>query len=730
MMGVAAIALPFTMNAAVAVEPAGETGWVIEEVLVTARKREENIQDIPEALTAFTASDIEGAGIARIADVTANVPNVILQPSFRKGVVNISARGLSTPQQGDSPVILNIDDVQAPAQDFINQDLFDVERIEVLKGPQPIYGAGAVGGAINIITRPPTNEFEGFAKATYGKNDAQRYVAGLSGPIVEDKLTFRVAGVYEKRDGYIRNTLTNDLVDFVEEGTIRGALYADLGLVRVDLRVSYMDGKNGASYYESFPLLPDPVPEIDLLFGGPLGRLGSDISDGQFVNKSNVQTEERRDVLTSSLKLEFDAGDGVVTSVTGYNKSDQEDYGDLDFQPIDVLLQDVRFDVEVFNTELRYTSDDSKRFRYVVGAFYQDREIFNQVLVLLGDFTVGHKTLEESRNNPANALLTDGRDVVNSEAWAVFASANYDLTDDLTLTVAGRYDEVDINTAYVGEDPAFLALPGQTASRKFSKFQPKVNLAYKVNENVLTYVDFARGFRTGVPNPTAAFAGGLPRFIEPEIADTVEAGVKSTLMDGRVTLNGAVFYSDIENRHHYFFGAALQSMTTFDKAEVYGVEVDLVALLAPGLRVQASGGLMNAEIASDEITQYFDFTTGEVALEVNNKGNTLPDTPEATFNLSVDYETEVMEGISVFGRAAYRYVDKIFFDTENFIDDGGSKNYVDLRLGVRGEQWTLTGFIDNVTDERTYTNYAFSGNQGNYLPNLPRLWGVEIAFRF
>ncbi len=731
--GVAAIALPLCLEGfAVAAEnDSGNSDWVIEEVMVTARKREERIQDIPESLTAFTAQDVENAGITRIADVAAHIPNIILQPSYRQGVVNISARGLTTPQQGDSPVVLNIDGVQAPAQDFINQDLFDIERIEVLKGPQgALYGAGAIAGAINIVTRQPSNEFEGFAKAQYGKNDAQRYSAGLSGPIVEDKLLFRVAGVYEKRDGYIRNTLTNDLVDFVEEGTIRGSLYANLDEVRIDLRVSYMDGENGASFYESFPLLPDPVPEIDLLFGGPLGRLGSDISNGQYVNHSNVQTEEKRDVLTTSLKIEFDVAGGVVTSVTGYNKSDQEDFGDLDFQPVDILLQDVRFDAEVFNTELRYASDDSKRFRWVGGVFYQERDIYNQVIVLLGDFTTGHKTLEESRNNPANSILTDGRDTIDSQAWGVFLSTNYDITDALTLTMAARYDRVEVDTAYVGEAPAFLALPGQTASRTFKKLQPKFNLAYKVNEDVLAYIDLARGFRTGVPNPTAAFAGGLPRFIEPEVADTAEVGVKSTFMDGRLILNGAAFYSDIENRHHYFYGASLQSMTTYDKAEVYGLEVDLIFLLTQELRFQASGGLMNAEIASDEITQYLDFTTGEVALVVNNKGNTLPDTPEKTLNLSLDYDAPITEGINIVARASYRYVDSVYFDTENFIDDGGSKNFIDLRLGLRGEQWSITGFIDNVTNERTYSNYAYSGGAGNYLPNRPRLWGVEVGFRF
>lgn len=704
---------------------------MIEEVTVTARKREERIQDIPESLTVFSAQDIENAGISRIADVAANVPNLILQPSYRQGVVNISARGLTTPQQGDSPVVLNIDGVQAPAQDFINQDLFDIERIEVLKGPQgALYGAGAIGGAINIITKRPSNHIEGFAKASYGKNEAQRYVAGLSGPLVQDRVLFRLAGAHERRDGYIRNELTGKLVDFVDETTVRGSLYMDLDALRIDLRASYMDGENGASFYETFPLLPDPIPEIDLLFGGPLGRLGSDISAGRYVNRSNVQTEEQREVLTSSLKIEYDLGGGVLTSVTGYNESNQEDYGDLDFQPADILLQDVRFDAKVFNTELRYSSDLDKRLRWMGGLFFQKREIYNQVIVLLGDMTIGHKSLEESRNNPANAVLTDGRDAVDSEAWGVFLSTNYDLTDALTLTAAARYDEVDVATRYLGADPLFLALPQQVAARTFQKLQPQLNLAYRINDDVMAYVDLARGFRTGVPNPTAAFSGGLPRFIEPEVADTAEVGLKNTLLGGRLVLNAALFYSQIDNRHHYFYGASLQSMTTYDEAEVYGLEVDLIAALAPGLRLQASGGLMSAQIVSHEITRYLDFNTGEVALVLDNKGNTLPDTPEKTLRLALDYEFPLTASVALTARAAYRYADRIFFDTENLIDDGGAKEFVDLRLGLRGARWSVTSFLDNATDERTYSNYAYSGGAGNYLPNRPRLWGFEVGMRF
>ncbi|HEY0939885.1 MAG TPA: TonB-dependent receptor [Steroidobacter sp.] len=709
-------------------------GDTVAEIIVTARKggRGESVQRIPESIRAFGSQEIESAGLTRIEDVVELTPNIVLQPSYRLGVVNLSARGHSTPQQGDSPIVINFDGVQAPAQDFINQDLFDIERIEVVKGPQPLYGAGAIAGAINIITKQPSNEQQGFAKIRYGNADAVRGVAGFAGPIVNDKVYFRLSGVHQRRDGYIQNTFTGDPVDFLKESAIRGSLHGDFNSVRVDLKGAYTHTEAGASYYESFPLIPDPVPQIDSLFGGRLGRLGSDISDARFENSSSTPTEESREVRTASAKVEVDLADGILTSVTGYNKSTQSDFGDLDFQPADILLQDVRYDVRVFNQELRFASDPGEPFRYVVGGFFQKRKIYNQVVVLLGDFTTGYKTLQAARTNPLNSVLTDGRDDVSSDAFGAFLNVDYDITQRLTLNVVLRYDTIDYQTSYAGENPAFLAMPLASASQTFDQWQPKFNLSYELADDVLAYANYARGFRSGVPNPTAAYAGGLPRFIKPETSDEFEVGVKSSFFDRKLQLNASAFISDIHNRHHYFYGASLQSMTTYQKARVKGMEVELNALLARGLELQVSGGLMSAKIDSHEITQYTDFTTGAVALTVDNRGNVLPDTPERTFNAALLYRTAVSSSLEGTARVSWRYTSRIYFDTENQISDTGGKSFLDLRAGLESSNtgWGATLFMENVTDERTYTNYAYSGGQGNYLPNQPRTYGIELDYRF
>jgi iron complex outermembrane receptor protein len=714
--------------------PAPSSTADTDEILITARKGglAESVHKIPESIRAFGAQEIENARITKIQDVVALTPSIVLQPSYRMGVVNLSARGHSTPQQGDSPMVVTFDGVQAPAQDFINQDLFDLERIEVLKGPQPLYGAGAIAGAINVITKAPTNNPEGFIKVSYANGNAIRALAGFSGPIVDDKLYFRISGIDNSRDGYIRNVLTGDPVDFLAERSLRGSLHGDFNNIRVDLSASYTHTRAGASYYEALPLLADPVPEIDSLFGGPLGRLGSDISNADFENRSGTPTVEHRNLVSASAKIEADVAGGILTSVTGYSKSTQSDFGDLDFQPADILLQDVRYDVRVINEELRYASDPSRRLRFVVGGFYQNRKIYNQVIVLLGDFSVGFKTLRDARNDPANSVLTDGRDDVESNAYGAFADMDWDLTRKLTLNAVLRYDTIDYTTRYVGANPAFLALPLANAKANFKQVQPKVNLSYKFSPDVMAYANYARGFRTGVPNPTAAYSGGLPRFIKPETSDEFEAGFKSAFLNRRAFLNVAAFYSNIYNRHHYFYGASLQSMTTYKKARVKGVEAELDVILAKGLQFRASGSVMSAKIASDEITNYRNFMTGAIALTVNNRGNILPDTPERTFNAALSYATRVSGDLEANARVAYRYSSRIYFDTENKISDTGNKNFVDLRLGLENKRvgWTAALFMNNATDERTFTNYAYSGGAGNYLPNQPQTYGIELGYKF
>ena len=226
-------------------------GFVLEEVVVTARKRTENLQEVPDSITAFGRDQIESAGIEDFDDFANLTPNLSLNEGYRPGVAKITIRGMITPQVGDPPIAYVVDGVTASSIDFINQDLFAIERIEVLRGPQgALYGKGAVGGAINIVTRRPTNELEGQIKATLGNGDTTKVSGFISGPIIEDSLQYQLGGSYTDAGGFDDNTFLNKATDFSERTSVQGMLQAQVNDdLTVDFRAKYASNEDGAGNY-------------------------------------------------------------------------------------------------------------------------------------------------------------------------------------------------------------------------------------------------------------------------------------------------------------------------------------------------------------------------------------------------------------------------------------------------------------------------------------------------
>ena len=223
----------------------------LEEIVVTSRKREENLQAVPDSVTAFDAVTIENAGIDDVQDFIDLTPNISIRETFRAGVTFITMRGITTGQQGWAPVTYVVDGVQAGSLDAINQGaLMDIERIEVLKGPQgALYGAGAIAGAINVVTKKPTNEMEGRIKGSYARANDIKLSGAISGPLVEDKILFRIGAYYRNTDGLIKSTDGVGL-DFEEQATIRGRLLFNFEDVTIDLQASYSDITAGAADQE------------------------------------------------------------------------------------------------------------------------------------------------------------------------------------------------------------------------------------------------------------------------------------------------------------------------------------------------------------------------------------------------------------------------------------------------------------------------------------------------
>ncbi|MBI4535939.1 MAG: TonB-dependent receptor plug domain-containing protein, partial [Ignavibacteriae bacterium] len=285
---------------------------LLEEIVVTARYRAEELQKVPDAVTVFNAERIERLDIRGLADYAIQTPNLYVREGFRSGLIFLTMRGVTTSQQGWPAVTYVVDGVKGGAADVINPGgLFDVERIEVLRGPQSaLYGAGAIAGAINVVTKTPANEFSGQVDGTYAKGNDVTFRGAVSGPVVEDKLAFRLSGYYRNSDGLIDST-TGDDIDFTEQAWVRGRLlFTPNDTFSLDLRAAYNDINPGSVKSQRFDD-PDQV----------------NVFDGSIRPRRGIIGEDNREFLDLSAKIDFVLPFATLTSITSYGDVDQNVFG-------------------------------------------------------------------------------------------------------------------------------------------------------------------------------------------------------------------------------------------------------------------------------------------------------------------------------------------------------------------------------------------------------------------
>lgn len=675
----------------------------METIVVTARKREENLQKVPDSVTAFSARDIENAGIDDVQDFVDLTPNISMRETFRAGVTFITLRGITTGQQGWAPATYVIDGVQATSLDAINQGaLVDIERIEVLKGPQgALYGAGAIAGAINIVTKKPTNNLGYSGKASYGNGNDVKLSGAISGPLVEDKVLFRIGGYYHNTDGLIDSTEGAHLAS-EEQASVRGRLIFNLQDVTIDLRGAYSDVKAGAAAQE----LVGALELIDIFDtaatpGPARGIIGF----------------ENRKFAELSAKIDYDAEYGTFSSITGYSDIDQDLFGSASWQkgPGNGLFghfgdlgdgfndhfQDLADNIQSFTQDFRFISNSDQRFRWMLGASYLDRKVEN--LLSIGGLVSGLV-----RDEADMVRLVNRPDVRNDKAWGVYGQANYDISDQLELTMALRYDKNNYDTTqytdltYTTPVPTPDGLETQKASN--NKVQPKVQLAYQWNDDVMTYVTYSEGFRYGFFN-----SGNLTA---PETTKNFEAGFKTMLANERVRLNGAIFHIDYSDQQFTsIIGTApFRQTTNIPESDINGGELEIVALIAEGLEFNGGLGVTDATIKG---------------------GLRSPSTPNYSLNLGLSYRMQVTNEWEAYARADYRRQGTfVIIDGTGTRYEVAEKDFVNARLKFTNDTWSVGLFVDNLLDERQANDFGNLGIGYVRSNSMPRTYGMEIGFNF
>ncbi len=720
---------------AIAQQTSPSVGFSIEEIVVTARMRAENLQDIPLSETAFTAKMIEDARINQMGDFIALTPNITMTESQNVGNTFITVRGVTQVRNGETPVAIVVDGVLQVNPNQFNQELFDVQQIEVLRGPQgALYGRNATGGAILITTKQPTNELEGNIKAGLGKGDEWQVQGSISGPIVEDKLLFRASARYYTRDGYFNNTTTGKKVDPFEDVSVRGLIKWNVTEnFTVDLRANISRAEGGALNYTFQPVNLLPNGAIDMSNPFDFSRQDADLVTRTFT-ANNVGYNER-DIDEFSVKLDYDAGFATFTSISSYTKlteyseGDQFPYTAAAFSGFGLDGTQTQFiDVKAWSQEFRIASHADQRFRWMIGAYYLKTDRF--ISSTTGnDLGLGITRIERAPSllDPINPTATFLADDNNNKAWAMFGNISYDITDQLEASAAIRYDkdkrEQLVSPLQISGIPG-VGTPGAINHVSFDKWQPKFSLRYKATDDVSVYGSWGKGFRSGQFNQNgvaglAAGAGllGVTNLAGDEGTTTWEGGIKTEWLDRRVRVNAALFHTKVTGQHYFVFVGAVgaQILVNIDEVELIGGEIEAVANLADGFDVFGSVGVTDSKVKA-------------YAINPAAVGNKSPYVPAYTLNLGAQYRVPVTTELGLLARVDYERRGKQYWDPENSTARS-TIDLVNVRFGIEDNdgRWSLIGTVKNLTDEKYNSEFVAGGFAH---AGLPRTWHVEAKYNF
>lgn len=724
-------------HASMAQEDERQSSGALEEVIVTARMRAESLQDVPLSETAFSSKVIEDARIDTVGDYIQLTPNVTLVDVQSAGVSFITVRGLTQSRNGEAPMAIVVDGVLQINHRQFTQSMFDIESIEVLRGPQgALYGRNAAGGAILITSKMPTDEFEGYARATVGDGDEYTIQVAAGGPIIENILNARIAIKYQDIGGYLDNVQLNEKVDYLEDLTLRAIV--DLNVsenLTVTLRAGAVRTDGGAINFHYQPVVYDGDScDTSNPFGGPI--TGANHVDRTFC--ANNLGHNERDVDELSLKWVYDFDGVTVTNIFSYTnimesyEADQASYtNSVNLFGFFDGTQTQFVDIEAWSGELRFESNNDESLQWMFGAYYLETDRFTSITTGV-DNRQGIEPVErvpffDSVRNPTLSFIADDND---NRAWALFGNASYDVTDSLEIAVAIRYDEdkrvqniSPFNTAGLPAGCTFDALSDCQRQRTYSKLQPKVSLRYSLSDDANVYASYGEGFRSGQFNQfgvdaAAAAVGidGVAGNIESEITKTFEVGIKSELFNNRLRLNGAIFHTKTNPVYFVFIGeVGAQVLVNIDKARLFGLEIEAVANIFEGLDAHVAFGYTDTEILANKFAP-------------NSVGNDVPFVAKTTLNMGVQYRANIINGLDLVARLDYERRGAQFWDLENSTARK-PLNLLNARIGFEDPDgvWSVTGSVINLTD----VVYNAEWLQGGFVhPARPRTWHLDVKVNF
>lgn len=706
----------------------------VGEIVVTAQRRSQNIQDVPISIAAVSGETLTEVGIRDPRDLSILVPGLSSQAGTSATTTSLFLRGVGIGDFNSNTtgaVGVYVDDVFLGANAGKLFNVFDSEGIEVLKGPQgTLYGRNTTAGAIRFSSRKPTDEFSANAAVSYGRFNEVQGEAGVGGPIVTDLLKMRVAGTYLRRDGWLFNRVTGHKLNDLDMWA--GRAIVDLTPNEdVLIRAIVHGGQNrgGARQFQHRGQGIDFAGNPNFANGVPLDALGYADTDGDLnAGDYDIEGQERVDVFGASLTASVNFSGVTLTSISAYEQVHRSTIEDTDASPNNVLTATYIDRPKQFSQELRLQSRDGGAFNWIVGGYY-----FHDNLVTKSAFDI----LRLFRD-PGDLLGTF--DPVNSignfaypytqktESWAAFAQADVKLSDRLTLTGGLRYsvDSIDFDFHSFFDDVIFVPVLDFTGSKTFKDLSWRAALSFKATDDLLIYASSSKGYNSG------GFAGGSssdPAQLQPFRSEKLyayEAGFKSDLLGHTLRFNAATFYYNYRDLQVFVFDTSgllpVQRKLNAGNAELYGLELELQAQPSRFFNAFVNASLLHA--------RYKDFTA---LASVDYSGNKLVNAPEYAISAGFSL-TQPLPGDSALRlRVDGSFQSEIFLTPDN-VQGNRVKPYgiANARLSwlSADENLEFALWAKNITGTRyvTYVSPVITQDQLNY--NDPPTYGVQAIVKF
>lgn len=713
---------------------------LMEELTVTARKRTESLQVVPVAVSALSGDQLEANFYNDLEDVTYSVPNAVAyQNNTFPGYVNYFIRGMGvagTVLSDDPAVGVFVDGVYLGISAGVLMDTFDLESVEVLRGPQgTLFGRNVTGGATLIRTRKPTEEFSSRARLIAGSDGRLEGVASVSGPMSENLLG-KVTVFYKERDDWMSNPYGNALgfddLGEQQQKAVRGALtWMISDAVTADLRLEWGDSKDD----------PGPIWAIDntaLLGIQPIPGISE---PGATKGKDSISNGVLRDPINTdwtsiNLEVNWEMGPGQLKSITGFRNIDQDNLTQ-DFDGSVVQLFDVNnsyLSQEQFSQEFVYNWALANGTQFTAGVYYFDQNYQygeRRFGILFAPFGTGKDPVLGA---DVGGLQTQSD--TDHEVMGLFLQADIRLGANWNLTLGGRYTSEEKSTAIgqfgaglldgslnctdlVSQDPRDCP-PNFRGKEDWGNFTPKVGLQWFASDDHMLYASWTQGFRSGGFNIRQT-VGALPGPYDEEQADAYEVGFKSEFAANRLRLNGALFYNDYSDLQRTVVSEeGFQTVLNAAEATISGVELELSWLVTDNFLLQGSYGYIDTELQD-----FLNPGTGQVI-----SGTEIAFVPDYQLNLSANYDWVLNPGTISF-RISYHKEDGAESTDDNLGYPGPGWDQTDASISYAASsgRWRLAGFVRNLSDNIETNLITSAINPGWVLGSgrLPKRYGVELT---